>query len=144
MMTRIRAVTIVAGLVLTMGVVFAQGSATMWYNGPFEGNVTIKDGQTPGTPGYYYQPQATEYPTFAERFDRPVRCVKCARWREMGTTCGRCGLPADRYEQSQAQRGAIYSPYAIPGQYWYEQPRRSTTGPKHGMGWPYLNHRYSR
>ena len=130
--------------VLSVVPAFAQGSTQMWYIGPFEGDVTVKDWQTPGRPGYYYQPMPSETPTFAERYDQPVRCVKCGNWRGLGMTCRWCGLPADPYEQSQARQGAIYSPRPIPGQYWYDKPMRSTTGPKHGMGWPYLSPRYSR
>ena len=143
-MCRVRAAMIVALMVLAAGAVFAQGTTNMWYIGPFEGEVTVKDGQTPGRAGYYYHPEATQYPTFAERYDHPVRCAKCGHWRDLGGACEWCGRPADRCEQSQARRGAVYSPYPMPGQYWYDRPMRSTTGPKHGMGWPYLNNRYSR
>jgi len=146
-MTEMRGIRVaLVGVVIVMaaGVSFAQGRETMWYIGPFEGEVTVKDGQTPGTPGYYYHPEATEYPTFSQCYDHPVRCMRCGHWRDMGATCQWCGVQADRYEQSQARRGAVYSPRPIPGQYWYDRPMRSTTGPKHGMGWPYLNNRYSR
>lgn len=129
-------------MLLSAGAAFGQGTARMWYIGPFEGEVIVKDGQTPGRPGYYYHPEATEYPTFSERYDHPVRCVNCGHWRELGAACEWCGCQADRYEQSQARQGAVYSPYPIPGQYWYNRPMRSTTGPKHGMGWPYLSQRY--
>jgi hypothetical protein len=142
-MRYVRVALVAAAVVFAAGAVFAQGTESMWYIGPFEGEVTVKDGQTPGPPGYYYRPEATEYPTFSERYDHPVRCRKCYRWRDMGERCDWCGLPADRYEQSQARRGAVYSPRPIPGQYYYDRPMRSTTGPKHKMGWPYLNKRYS-
>ena len=133
-----RAVTFVMALLVSASMAFAQGTTTMWYVGPIEGEVTIKDCQTPGRSGYYYKPQPTRTPTFGERLDRPVRCVNCAQWRSIGTTCQRCGQAADRFEQSQARQGAIYTPRALPGQYWYEQPRRTTTGPRHGIGWPYV------
>ncbi len=139
-----RIVLVVLAIVLSVGAAFAQGSTSMWYIGPFEGEVTVKDGQTPGRPGYYYHPEDTQHPTFAERYDHPVRCERCRHWRELGETCGWCRQTADRYEQSQDRRGAVYSPYALPGQYWYDRPMRSTTGPKHQMGWPYLNKRYGQ
>ena len=124
------------------GAAFAQGTAQMWYIGPFQGPVTIKDGQTPGTPGYYYHPQATQGPTFSERYDHPIRCGQCGHWRDMGANCPWCGSAANRYEQSQARQGAVYSPRPIPGQYWNKRPMRSTTGPKQGIGWPYVNNQY--
>jgi hypothetical protein len=136
------AVVIFLALMATAGMALAQGSTSMWYIGPFEGEVTVKDGQTPGQPGYYYRPQATEYPTFAERYDHPVRCGRCGLWRDLGDACPRCGLAADPYERSQARQGTVYSPYPIPGQYWYDKPMRSMTGPKVGMGYPYLGSRY--
>lgn len=116
----------------------AQGTATQYYIGSFQGEVVIKDCQTPGRPGYYYFPDATRYPTFAEQYDHPVRCAVCGHWRELGETCDWCGAPADRYEATQAQRGAIYSPYPIPGQYWYQKPMRSLLPPAN-VGWPYVN-----
>lgn len=132
--------TVIVGmtLLISASLAMAQGTATMWYMGPFEGEVTIKDGQTQGRPGYYYHPQPTETPTFAERLERPVRCTTCGLWRDLGATCVRCGQAADRYEQSQARRGAIYTPRALPGQYWFEQPRPVTTGPKQRIGWPFI------
>ena len=33
---------------LTVVPAFAQGTTRMWYIGPFEGDVTVKDWQTPG------------------------------------------------------------------------------------------------
>ena len=134
---------VVIGVFAAAGMALGQGTESMWYIGPFEGEVTVKDGQTPGRPGYYYHPEETRYPTFAERYDHPVRCVRCGHWRDLGDPCGWCTRQPDRYEQSQARRGAVYSPYPIPGQYWYDRPMRSMTGPKHEMGWPYLNKRYS-
>ncbi len=141
-MAKARMATFVMALLIAASMAVAQGTTSMWYIGPFEGEVTVKDGQTPGRAGYYYRPQATQTPTFAERYDHPVRCTDCRRWRDLGRECAWCGQQADRYERSQARRGAIYSPRPLPGQYWYQQPMRSTTGPKHGMGWPYLSDRY--
>lgn len=118
----------------------AQGTTRQWYIGPFEGEVVIKDAQTRGTPGYYYYPQTTQYPTFAERYDHPVRCEACGRWRELGHACEYCGRAANSYDRRSAQRGAIYSPYAMPGQYWYDKPQRNLI-PKIHLGWPYVNNR---
>lgn len=128
--------------VVCVAAAFAQGTQDMWYIGGFEGEVTVKDGQTPGPPGYYYHPEATETPSFAERYDHPVRCARCHHWRDLGHRCDWCGLEPSRYELTQARRGTVYSPYPLTGQYWYEKPMRSVTGPKHGMGWPYLGYRY--
>lgn len=116
----------------------AQGATTQYYIGPFQGEVVIKDGQTPGRPGYYYYPEQTQYPTFAERYDHPVRCTVCGHWRELGVACEWCGAAPDHYEVVQAQRGAVYSPYPIPGQYWYQKPMRSLIAPTN-VGWPYIN-----
>ena len=137
-----RTAVVVMSVLLSAAVAWAQGTESMWYIGPFEGEVTVKDGQTPGRPGFYYRPQATQTPTFAERYDHPVRCTGCRHWRDLGKACARCDRHPDRYEQRQSDRGAIYSPWALPGQYWYEKPMRTTTGPRHGMGWPYVNQRY--
>ncbi len=141
-MDRIAIAVLVIGAIAGGTAALAQGTTTMWYIGPFEGEVTVKDGQTPGTPGYYYHPEPTPTPTFAERYEHPVRCQHCGHWRELGEACPWCGCQPAPYEQAQARRGAVYSPYPIPGQYWYDRPMRSTTGPKHGMGWPYLGARY--
>lgn len=142
---RIMTRTAIALVVLTAvcaALALAQGTERMYYIGPFEGDVTVKDGQTRGTPGWYYQPVPSEQPTFAERYDHPVRCQQCGHWRDMGQRCEWCGAVPDRYEQTQGRRGAIYSPYPLSGQYWYDRPMRSTTGPKHNLGWPYLSPRY--
>ncbi len=134
--------TIIVFMLLTATAAFAQGTVNMWYRGPIEGEVTIKDGQTPGRPGYYYRPQPTRTPTFGERLGQPVRCTTCYRWRDLGETCRNCSTEADSYERSQARRGAIYTRRALPGQYWYNRPDRTTTGPRHQMGWPYLHGRH--
>lgn len=118
----------------------AQGTTTQYYIGPFQGEVVIKDTQTPGRPGYYYFPEQTRYPNFAERYDHPVRCTACGHWRELGWACAWCGAAPDRYEATQAQRGAVYSPYPMPGQYWYQKPQRSFIAPGN-IGWPYVNPR---
>jgi len=118
----------------------AQGTTTQWYIGPFEGEVVIKDAQTRGTPGYYYYPQPTQYPTFAERYDHPVRCQACGRWHDLGHACDYCGRAANSYDRRSARSGAIYSPYAMPGQYWYNKPLRNLI-PKTRLGWPYVNNR---
>lgn len=118
----------------------AQGTTSQWYIGPFEGEVVIKDAQTRGTPGYYYYPQPTQYPTFAERYDHPVRCQACGRWHDLGHACDYCGRAANSYDRRSAQQGAVYSPYAMPGQYWYDKPQRNLI-PKIRLGWPYVNNR---
>ncbi len=119
---------------------FAQGRTTQYYIGPFQGEVVIKDAQTPGRPGYYYYPERTDYPTFSERYDHPVRCQACGHWRDLGRACAWCNTSAGRYEARQAQRGAIYAPRALPGQYWYDKPQRSLI-PKVHLGYPYVNNR---
>ncbi len=118
----------------------AQGTTSQWYIGPFQGEVTIQDTQTRGTPGYYYYPQPTQYPTFAERYDRPVRCEACGHWGELGRTCDYCSRAANVHDQRSAQRGAIYSPRAMPGQYWHDRPQRNLI-PKARLGWPYVTNR---
>jgi len=134
---RVLLAAVAACLIFGIVPALAQGTTTQYYIGPFQGEVVIKDAQTPGQPGYYYHPEATQYPTFAERYDHPVRCALCGQWRELGQTCPRCGAPTDRYEQSQARQGAIYSPQPLQGQYWYQKPMRSLI-PKIRLGWPYV------
>ncbi|MEA3402074.1 MAG: hypothetical protein U9R79_12630 [Armatimonadota bacterium] len=141
-MTRIAPILVVIAALACAATALAQGTQHMYYIGPFEGEVTVKDGQTPGPPGYYYRPEPSETPTFTERYEHPVRCAVCGHWRDLGERCPFCGHQPARYERSQARRGSLYSPYALPGQYWYREPMRSVTGPKHGMGWPYLSPRY--
>ncbi|MGD9498493.1 MAG: hypothetical protein AB7Y46_19520 [Armatimonadota bacterium] len=121
---------------------YAQGTISMYFIGPFEGDVTVKDYQTPGPPGYYYHPEPTRYPSSAQYYDHPVRCDGCGHWRELGKACPVCGKQPAQNERLEARRGTVYSPYAIPGQYWYDKPMRSMTGPRVGMGWPYLSERY--
>lgn len=137
---------IFAGFVIAVALstvaAFAQGTTTMYFIGPFEGEVMVKDYRTPGPPGWYYYPVEGRYPSQARCYEHPVRCSVCGHWRELGHECPVCGAQPDPQERAQARRGAVYSPYPIPGQYWYRRPMRSVTGPKHGMGWPYLSPRY--
>ena len=133
---------VVATMLLGMGAAFAQGTISMYYIGPFEGEVNIKDYRTPGPPGYYYHPEPSEYPSYAQCYDHPVRREVCGRWRDLGKACPVCGAQPSQREQLEARQDAVYSPYPIPGQYWYDKPMRSMTGPKVGMGWPYLSPRY--
>ena len=130
--------TAVAATLVGMVPAGAQGTTNQYYIGSFQGEVVIKDGQTPGRPGYYYFPEQTRYPTFAERYDHPVRCAVCGHWRDLGEACEWCGAQSGRYETTQAQRGALYSPYPIPGQYWFHKPQRNLLPPGN-VGWPYIN-----
>ncbi len=141
-MHRIAIVAVSAGILLGASGVFAQGTQSMYFIGPFEGEVTIKDYRTPGPPGYYYHPDPSPYPSYARCYDHPVRCSACGYWRDLGKPCMICGARPDRREVQEARRGTVYSPRPIPGQYWYERPMRSVTTVKHGMGWPYLSPRY--
>lgn len=120
----------------------AQGALRMYYIGPFEGNVTVKDYRTPGPPGYYYYPEDGRYPSYAQCYDHPVRCTVCGHWRELGERCPVCGARPSPQELAEARAGAVYSPRPIPGQYWYEKPMRSMTNPRVRIGWPYLSPRY--
>jgi len=125
-------------LVLSVIPALAQGTTTQYYVGPFQGNVVIQDGQAPGRPGYYYYPEATQYPTFSERYDHPVRCLVCGHWRDLGEACPYCGAQPSQDESRKAQQGAVYSPYPLPGQYWYQKPMRTILPPTN-IGWPYIN-----
>jgi len=142
MMGRVVFAAVIASVLLSAGCALAQGTTSMYFIGPFEGEVTVRGYQTPVPPGYYYHPEPTRYPSYAQSYNHPVRCEACGHWRDLGSACPVCGRPPNQRELLEARRGTVYSPYAIPGQYWYDKPMRSVTGPKHGMGWPYLSPRY--
>lgn len=136
------AIVIAAVIGLTASAALAQGTQSMYFIGPFEGNVTVHDYRTPVPPGYYYQPEEGRYPSEAPYYDHPVRCTTCGHWRDLGQTCPVCHAQPSPQEQAQARSGAIYSPRPIPGQYWYDKPMRSMTNPRVSIGWPYLSPRY--
>lgn len=141
-MRRTLAIVIAAVIGLTASAALAQGTRSMYFIGPFEGNVTVQDYRTPVPPGYYYHPEEGQYPSYAQCYDHPVRCMTCGHWRDLGHSCPVCHARPSPQEQAQARSGAIYSPRPIPGQYWYDKPMRSMTNPRVSIGWPYLSPRY--
>lgn len=136
------AIVIATIMAVTASAALAQGTLSMYFIGPFEGDVTIKDYRTPGPPGYYYHPEEGRYPSYAECYNHPVRCAICGHRHDLGRSCAVCGAVPSPQEQAQARSGAIYSPRPIPGQYWYDKPMRSMTNPRVSIGWPYLSPRY--
>ncbi len=52
-MRRATVALIIAGTLACMASAWGQGSTRLWYRGSFDGEVVVRDGQTPG---YYYHP----------------------------------------------------------------------------------------
>ncbi len=136
-MRRATVALIIAGTLACMASAWGQGSTRLWYRGSFDGEVVVRDGQTPG---YYYHPSPSRYPTFAQDYDHPVVCPVCGHYHELGEVCPWCGAQPSQQDRQEAARDAVYSPYALPGQYWYEkQPHFRFRSPIR-CGWPYIKY----
>jgi hypothetical protein len=135
----IRAVStfLVALTVLSATAAWADGSTTLWYRGSFDGAVVVKDG---GIPGYYYHPSPTKYPTFAQYYDHPVVCGECGHYRKLGEACPWCGAEPGQQEVKDARGETVYSPYPLPGQYWYKPQPHFTFRSPIRVGWPYIKY----
>lgn len=126
---------------LLAGSAWAQRDLRMWYRGYFEGPVTVRNQPQPG---YYYQPAPnTSMPLFEHRHGYPMICPTCRAYFQPGTsTCVRCqaNLPGRR---QGVDGNTVYSPYQLPGQYWYqEQPHYNALTATRNLGPRYLRYRY--
>jgi hypothetical protein len=118
----------------------AQNTSRMWYRGAFDGWMNVRNDPTPG---YYYSPSPNAMvPLHESSYGQPLPCPYCRGYYTPGQTyCAFCGqqLPADAQKLSP---NTVYSPYQLPGQYYYqEQPHYRFTAPL-GPRNPLL--RYSR
>lgn len=97
----------------------AQQTRRLWYIGPFEGWVDEKAGPTAG---YYYRPAPDSmYPLHESSYGQPVPCPKCGHAHWPGDkACAYCGCicPAGGNKEPET---TVYSPYRLPGMYFYEQ-----------------------
>lgn len=114
----------------------AQGTPQrMWYRGPFDGWVEAKTGPQPG---YYYQPSPDPvYPLHEQAYGQPIYCQACGHMHYPGQdVCPYCGrkCPAGGNHERPS---TVYSPYALPGQYYFEeQPHYRFASPMR-LGPPY-------
>jgi hypothetical protein len=111
----------IALLSLLAGVAGAQGTLKMWYRGPFEGWVEVRNSPAPG---YYYQPSANSaYPLNEQAYGSPIPCQKCGHTHYPGSSwCARCGAVCAGGGNREAP-GTVYTQRRLPGAYYYkEQP----------------------
>lgn len=107
-------------LAVVVAPVFAQGASRMWYRGPWDGWVEVKN--TPA-PGYYYHPSPSLYPLNEAAWGQPIPCQWCGHSHYPGLdVCPYCGQKCNKSGNGENPR-TVYSPYQLPGQYWLkEQP----------------------
>jgi hypothetical protein len=105
--------------VLGGSVALAQTSQRMWYRGPFEGWV---DTSNRPAYGYYYHPSPdSAYPLNESSYGRPIPCNKCGHMHYPGRdVCPRCGQECTGGGNNLDPR-TVYSPYRLPGAYYYEE-----------------------
>lgn len=136
-MTRTLVGLLIAATLVCATTAWSAGRLTLWYRGSFDGKVVVRDGQTPG---YYYHPSPSRYPTFAQYYDHPVVCAKCGHYRKVGEKCRWCGADPSQDEKKEARRDTVYSPRPLPGQYWYKKQPHFLFRSPINVGWPYIQY----
>jgi hypothetical protein len=126
---------------LLAGSSWAQRDTRMWYRGYFEGPVDVRNRPQPG---YYYHPAPnTSMPLFEHRQGYPLICPNCGVYYRPGVReCGYCHVTLPGRQQG-VDYNTVYSPYQLPGQYWYqEQPHYNALTATRNLGPRYLRYRY--
>jgi len=105
----------------------------MWYRGYFEGPVDVR---TQPQPGYYYHPSPdTTMPLFEQSYGYPLICQHCGAYYYPGQVrCPYCEANLPGRAQGVDSK-TVYSPYQMPGQYYYkEQPHYRTLTATRNLG----------
>lgn len=115
-------------LALSAGVACAQGTLKMWYRGPFEGWVEVRNNPAPG---YYYRPSPdSAYPLNEQAYGTAIPCHKCGHAHYPGASwCPGCGAVCPGGGNREAPN-TVYTPRRLPGAYYYkEQPHYRFVSP---------------
>jgi hypothetical protein len=117
MLRRISQIILLAAV--TASPLLAQTTTRMWYRGPFDGWVDVRNDPAPG---YYYSPSPNPMvPLHESSYGQPIPCAHCGYYYYPGQDvcpfCGeRCPAGADRLSTN-----TVYSPRQLPGQYYFEE-----------------------
>ena len=128
---------IIVALLLTGSVVFADD--TLWYQGLFDGEVTVPD--RPWASYEYSLTAPSAYPFWTERHLLVPRSYRhrAGLWR-FSVIYPPQPDPTDEDSDDKDGQQKIHSRRPLPGQYWYERPSPSGFRTPITVGWPYLKY----
>ncbi len=135
-----RAMVTVLCLSLVGVVAAVADDGKMWYRGYFEGPVSVRNSPQPG---YYYQPSPnTSMPLFERSYTYPMICPQCRAYYYPGEPkCSRCSMRLPGRQQG-VDRSTVYTPYRLPGQYYYqEQPHYRYPTVSNNIGPGYMRYK---